>query len=104
MQYLVSHWGTNPNILGSYSYDAVGNSEDIYDRLRATVGNIFFGGEAVSVDHQGSVHGAYSAGIMAAENCQRHLSHFMGSLERVPLVACREDFVEAVSPLQISRL
>ncbi|KAI3462243.1 hypothetical protein Pfo_018906 [Paulownia fortunei] len=35
VQYLVSRWGTDPNILGCYSYDAVGNSEDIYDRLRA---------------------------------------------------------------------
>ncbi|KAG8373543.1 hypothetical protein BUALT_Bualt11G0035500 [Buddleja alternifolia] len=104
VQYLVSRWGTDPNILGCYSYDAVGNSEDIYDRLRAPVGNLFFGGEAVSVDHQGSVHGAYSAGTMAAENCQRHLMQRLGSLERIPLVACREEIVEATVPLQISRL
>lgn len=68
------------------------------------MGNLFFGGEAVSVDHQGSVHGAYSAGIMAAENCQRHLMQRLGSLERIPLVACREEIVEATVPLQISRL
>ncbi|KAK4490443.1 hypothetical protein RD792_001120 [Penstemon davidsonii] len=103
VQYLVSHWGTDPNILGCYSYDAVGNSEDIYDRLRASVGNLFFGGEAVSVDHQGSVHGAYSAGIMAAENCQMHLMQRLGTLERIP-VACREELVESMVPLQISRL
>ncbi|KAK6127560.1 hypothetical protein DH2020_038718 [Rehmannia glutinosa] len=53
VQYLVSRWGTDPNILGCYSYDAVGNSEDIYDKPRAPVGNLFFGGEAVSVEHQG---------------------------------------------------
>ncbi|KAL7135350.1 hypothetical protein ABFS83_11G088700 [Erythranthe nasuta] len=104
VQYLVSHWGTDPNILGCYSYDAVGNTEDIYDRLRAPVGNLFFGGEAVSVDHQGSVHGAYSAGIMAAENCHMHLMQRLGGLERVSVVACREDLVEANVPLQISRL
>ncbi|KAL3845059.1 hypothetical protein ACJIZ3_002462 [Penstemon smallii] len=103
VQYLVSHWGTDPNILGCYSYDAVGNSEDIYDRLRASVGSLFFGGEAVSVDHQGSVHGAYSAGIMAAENCQMHLKQRLGTLERIP-VACREELVESMVPLQISRL
>nr|GMD47128.1 probable polyamine oxidase 4 [Ipomoea batatas] len=28
--------------------------------LRALIGNLFFGGEAVSMDHQGSVHSAYS--------------------------------------------
>lgn len=105
VQYLVSRWGTDPNTLGCYSYDAVGNSEDIYDRLRATVGNLFFGGEAVSVDHQGSVHGAYSAGIMAAENCQRHLMERLGGLERIPLVAfSEEESAEATSPLLISRL
>ncbi|PIN16054.1 Amine oxidase [Handroanthus impetiginosus] len=104
VQYLVSRWGTNQDILGCYSYDAVGNSADIYDRLRAPVGNLFFGGEAVSVDHQGSVHGAYSAGIMAAESCQRHLMQRLGSLETIPLVACREEAVEATFPLLISRL
>ncbi|XP_075510451.1 putative polyamine oxidase 4 isoform X1 [Primulina tabacum] len=105
VQYLVSRWGTDPNTLGCYSYDAVGNSEDIYDRLRATVGNLFFGGEAVSIDHQGSVHGAYSAGIMAAENCQRHLMERLGGLERIPLVAfSEEESVEATRPLLISRL
>ncbi|KAL6521391.1 putative polyamine oxidase 4 [Orobanche gracilis] len=104
VHYRVSRWGTDPNILGSYSYDAVGNSEDIYDRLRAPVGNLFFGGEAVSVDHQGSVHGAYSAGILAAENCQRHMVQRPGSLERIPLLAYQEEVVEATVPLQISRL
>ncbi|KAH6799352.1 polyamine oxidase 4 [Perilla frutescens var. frutescens] len=104
VKYLVSRWGTDPNILGCYSYDAVGNSDDIYDRLRAPVGNLFFGGEAVSVEHQGSVHGAYSAGIMAAENCQRHVMQRLGSLERNPLIAYQEEILEVTVPLQISRL
>lgn len=65
---------------------------------------MFFGGEAVSVDHQGSVHGAYSAGVMAAESCERHLMQRMGALERNPLVAFREEIVEVTVPLQISRL
>lgn len=68
------------------------------------MGNLFFGGEAASDDHQGSVHGAYSAGIMAAENCERHLLQRLGSLERNPMVACREEIVESSGPLQISRL
>lgn len=59
----------------------------------------------MSVEHQGSVHGAYSAGIMAAENCERHLMQRLGSLERIPLAAAfREEIVEATVPLQISRL
>ncbi|CAA2980694.1 probable polyamine oxidase 4 [Olea europaea subsp. europaea] len=104
VQYLVSRWGSDPNILGCYSYDAVGNSDDIYDRLREPLGNLFFGGEAVSLDHQGSVHGAYSAGIMAAENCQKHLMQRVGSLERIPVLASRDKIVEVPVPLQISRL
>ncbi|CAI9753270.1 unnamed protein product [Fraxinus pennsylvanica] len=104
VQYLVSRWGSDPNILGCYSYDAVGNSDDIYDRLREPLGNLFFGGEAMSLDHQGSVHGAYSAGIMAAENCQKHLMQRLGSLERIPVLALRDEIVEVPVPLQISRL
>ncbi|XP_019177381.1 PREDICTED: probable polyamine oxidase 4 [Ipomoea nil] len=105
VQYLVSHWGTDPDILGCYSYDAVGKPMDIYDRLRAPIGNLFFGGEAVSMDHQGSVHGAYSAGVLAADNCRHHLIKKLGSLEMVQLVSSREEFLEAAAvPLQISRM
>ncbi|GAA0170704.1 hypothetical protein LIER_41011 [Lithospermum erythrorhizon] len=57
VQYLVSRWGSDPDSVGCYSYDVVGNAEDIYHRVRAPLGNILFGGEAVSMDHQGSVHG-----------------------------------------------
>ena len=69
----MSRWGTDPNSLGCYSYDLVGKPTDVYDKLRAPLGNLFFGGEAVSLDNQGSVHGAYSAGVMAAENCESYL-------------------------------
>jgi len=58
----------------------------------------------VSLDHQGSVHGAYSAGLMAAENCQKHLMQGLGSLERIPVLALRDEIVEVPVPLQISRL
>ncbi|XP_028768784.1 probable polyamine oxidase 4 [Neltuma alba] len=106
VQYLVSHWGTDPNTLGCYSYDLVGKPDDVYDRLRAPVGNLFFGGEAVSLDHQGSVHGAYSAGVMAADNCQRYLLAKQGHLmEKLPLVtSVRHEMLETAIPLQISRM
>ncbi|KAF7816289.1 putative polyamine oxidase 4 [Senna tora] len=106
VQYLVSHWGTDPNTLGCYSYDLVGKPDDVYDRLRAPLGNLFFGGEAVSLEHQGSVHGAYSAGVMAAESCQRHLLHKQGRMmEKLPLVASvRHEMLETLIPLQISRM
>nr|GLL19008.1 probable polyamine oxidase 4 isoform X1 [Ipomoea trifida] len=103
-QYLVSRWGTDPDSLGCYSYDLVGKPTDVYDRLRAPVGNLFFGGEAVSMEHQGSVHGAYSAGLMAADNCRRHLIKRLGSLEMMQVVSSREEILENAIPLQISRM
>ncbi|GAB4836127.1 hypothetical protein Ancab_001043 [Ancistrocladus abbreviatus] len=106
VQYLISRWGKDPDSLGCYSYDLVGKPEDVYDRLRAPVGNLFFGGEAVSMDHQGSVHGAYSAGVMAAENCQRHLLNGFGNLEKLQLAPLSNEFIDCQTafPLQISRM
>ncbi|PSS00261.1 Polyamine oxidase [Actinidia chinensis var. chinensis] len=104
VQYLVSCWGTDPNSLGCYSYDVVGKPEDLYDRLRAPLGNLFFGGEAVSLENQGSVHGAYAAGVMAAKNCRRLLMERLGSLEMVQLISMRDEDLEATVPLQISRM
>ncbi|KAI8029507.1 putative polyamine oxidase 4 [Camellia lanceoleosa] len=104
VQYLVSRWGTDPNSFGCYSYDVVGKPEDVYDRLRAPLGNLFFAGEAVSMEHQGSVHGAYSAGVMAAGNCRRHLMERLGSLGMIQLISARDEVLEATVPLQISRI
>ncbi|XP_059449769.1 probable polyamine oxidase 4 [Corylus avellana] len=105
VQYLVSRWGTDPNSLGCYSYDLVGKPEDLYDRLRAPLGNLFFAGEAVSVENQGSVHGAYSAGVMAAENCQSHLLKKLGNMEKkLPLNSIRDEILKDTVPLQISRM
>ncbi|KAK2979217.1 hypothetical protein RJ640_009615, partial [Escallonia rubra] len=103
VQYIFSRWGTDPDSLGCYSYDLVGKPTDVYDRLRAPVGNLFFGGEAVSMENQGSVHGAYSSGVTAAENCRRHLVERRGSLEKIQLVSFRDEILEATVPLQISR-
>ncbi|XP_041002483.1 probable polyamine oxidase 4 isoform X1 [Juglans microcarpa x Juglans regia] len=104
IQYLVSRWGTDMNSLGCYSYDLVGKPEDVYQRLRAPLGNLFFAGEAVSVENQGSVHGAYSAGVVAAENCQRHLLNKLGNMENLQLISIRSGILEDAIPLQISRM
>lgn len=82
----------------------VGKPEDVYERLGAPLGNLFFGGEAVSMEHQGSVHGAYSAGVMAAVNCQRHVLGKLGRLDKLQLLPLRSEIVEAAFPLQISRM
>ena len=100
VQYLVSRWGSDPNSLGSYSCDLVGKPADLYERFCAPVGNLFFAGEAACIDHSGSVHGAYSSGIAAAEDCRRRLSTQLG----IGKIIVREETTEVMVPFQISRL
>eukprot|EP00268_Persea_americana_P039690 TRINITY_DN39314_c0_g1_i5.p1 TRINITY_DN39314_c0_g1~~TRINITY_DN39314_c0_g1_i5.p1 ORF type:complete len:493 (-),score=103.97 TRINITY_DN39314_c0_g1_i5:225-1703(-) len=104
IQYLVSRWGTDPDSLGAYSYDLVGKPLDLYEKLQAPVDNLFFGGEAVSIDHPGAVHGAYSAGILAAKDCQRWcLLKKHGNVDLIKLVSS-EVKAEVETALQISRM
>ncbi|KAL7086614.1 hypothetical protein ACP275_13G011500 [Erythranthe tilingii] len=102
IQYLVSHWGSDKNSLGSYSYDRVGKSHDLYERLRIPVDNLFFAGEATSIDYPGSVHGAYSTGLMAAEDCRMRVLERYGELDLFQPVM-GEDVPIFVPPL-ISRM
>lgn len=103
MQYLVSHWGTDPNSLGAYSCDLVGKPADLYERFCAPVENLYFAGEAACMDHSGSVHGAYSSGIAAAEDCRKRLSIQHGISDLFKIVM-REELTELMIPLQISRM
>lgn len=102
IQYLVSHWGTDVNSLGSYSYDTVGKSHDLYERLRVPVDNLFFAGEATSIDYPGSVHGAYSTGLMAAEDCRMRVLERYGELDLFQPVMGEDTPVSV--PLLISRI
>ncbi|XP_077247007.1 polyamine oxidase 5-like [Tasmannia lanceolata] len=103
IRYLVSRWGTDPDSLGSYSYDMVGKPVDLYERLQAPVDNLFFAGEAVSMDHPGSVHGAYSSGILASQDCLRCILQQHGNLDLFHLASKAEN-KEAAIPLRISRI
>ncbi|CAH2065625.1 unnamed protein product [Thlaspi arvense] len=106
-QYLVTRWGSDPNTLGCYAYDVVGMPEDLYARLGEPVDNIFFGGEAVNVEHQGSAHGAFLAGVSASQNCQRYIFERLGAWEKLKLVSLmrNSDILESATvPLQISRM
>ncbi|KAL0682579.1 hypothetical protein Bca4012_049426 [Brassica carinata] len=106
-QYLVTRWGTDPDTLGCYAYDVVGMPEDLYARLGEPVDNIFFGGEAVNVEHQGSAHGAFLAGVSASQNCQRYIFERLGAWEKLKLVSLMRncDILETGTvPLQISRM
>lgn len=102
IQHLVSHWGSDRNSLGSYSYDRVGKSHELYERLRIPVDNLFFAGEATSIDYPGSVHGAYATGLMAAENCRMHVLERYGELDLFQPVMGED--VPISAPLLISRM
>ncbi|XP_050228327.1 polyamine oxidase 2-like [Mercurialis annua] len=102
IQYLVSRWGSDINSLGSYSYDTVGKSHDLYERLRIPVDNLFFAGEATSTSYPGSVHGAFSTGLMAAEDCRMRVLERYGELDLFQPVMGEDALVSV--PLLISRM
>ena len=101
IQSLVSRWGSDINSLGSYSFDKVGMPHDLYEKLSIPVDNLFFAGEATSVDYPGSAHGAYSTGLEAAEACRMRVLERYGELDLFQAVAGEES---ASVLLQISRL
>ena len=101
IHYLVSHWGSDINSVGSYSYNIVGQPHDLFERLRVPVDNIFFAGEATSASYPGSVHGAYSTGMQAAEECRMRVLERYGELDLFQ-PAMSEDLISV--PLLISRM
>ncbi|CAI9089887.1 OLC1v1024538C1 [Oldenlandia corymbosa var. corymbosa] len=103
IQFLVSHWGTDENTLGSYSYDTVGKPHELYEKLRIPVDNLFFAGEATSFEFPGSVHGAYSTGLKAAEDCRMRVLERYGELDLFHPVMGGEETSFSV-PLLISRM
>lgn len=106
IQYLVSHWGTDENSLGSYTYDAVGKPREYFERLRIPVDNLFFAGEATSIKYTGTVHGAFSTGLMAAEECRMRVLEKYGDLDRLEMFhpAMDEEVASISVPLLISRM
>ncbi|KAI3996841.1 hypothetical protein MKX01_021117 [Papaver californicum] len=103
INYLVSHWGTDINSLGSYSYHTVGKSNDLYERLRIPVDNIFFAGEATSMNYPGTVHGAFSMGTIAAKDCRMRVLERYGELDLQNL-AMDEEMSSLAVPFLISRM
>ncbi|RRT62555.1 hypothetical protein B296_00010314 [Ensete ventricosum] len=106
IQYLVSHWGTDENSLGSYTYDAVGKPREYFERLRIPVDNLFFAGEATSIKYTGTVHGAFSTGLMAAEECRMRVLEKYGDLDTLEMFhpAMGEEAASISVPLLISRM
>ena len=100
---MVSHWGTDINSLGCYSYDAVGRPHDLYARMRTPVDNLFFAGEATCSKFPGTVHGAFATGVMAAKECYQSFAENDSDLALFqPVMA--ETASSKLLPLRISRM
>jgi monoamine oxidase len=62
-----SAWARDPFARGSYSYALPGHEDDRARLAEPIDDRLFFGGEACSPDHFTTAHGAYEAGVVAAE-------------------------------------
>ncbi|XP_031475395.1 polyamine oxidase 5-like [Nymphaea colorata] len=103
VKYLVSRWGSDINSLGCYCFDLIGKPVDLSEKIQRPVDNLFFAGEAASVDHSGSVHGAFTTGILAAQACRRRIFERYSMFNLLhPTVGGAAD--EVSIPLQISRM
>lgn len=67
--YITTAWHTEPWSLGSYSYAVPGGSPARQLLSEPIDGQIYFAGEAISIHHYGTCHGAYLSGLRAAMAC-----------------------------------
>lgn len=63
----VPRWRQNPLFRGTYSNWPVGELTEQHDNLRASIGRLWFAGEACSADYFGFAHGAWIEGIAAGD-------------------------------------
>ena len=66
IDFLYPRWSLEPWTLGSYSGWPVGTTLEMHQNLRANVGRLWFAGEALSAQYQGSLQGAWFEGKEAA--------------------------------------
>ena len=71
---ITTAWHTEPLTLGSYSYALPGGSDARAFLSRPLHEQLYFAGEAISIHHFGTCHGAYLSGMRAAESCLKPLS------------------------------
>ena len=62
VNWLIPNWRDNPLTRGAYSYGKLGLVKEDFGLLAASLGNLYFTGEATSANFSGFVHGAF-AGI-----------------------------------------
>ncbi len=74
IQINATRWHADPFALGSYSHYTPGSTPQDRRTLATPIaGRLFLAGEACSVDHPATVHGAWTSGIAAAENLHQTL-------------------------------
>ena len=59
---ITTAWGNDPWSLGSYSYALTGKSKMREEFIEAVDNTIYFAGEAASIKHYGTCHGAFISG------------------------------------------
>lgn len=65
---LTTHWSTDPETLGAYTYPTPGSDPSDFDDLIEGVGGVvYFCGEHTTFEYAGTIHGAYLTGLWAAE-------------------------------------
>ncbi|MEO0682605.1 MAG: FAD-dependent oxidoreductase, partial [Pseudomonadota bacterium] len=62
----VTDWSANPWIRGAYSHVTPGRAKDRRDLIALDTGAVAFAGEALSLQAQGTCHGAWLSGRAAA--------------------------------------
>lgn len=67
-KHIIQNWSREPFIRGSYSYDIKGDFEEIVGALSQPVSSqLYFAGEACSIENQSTVHGACETAYAAVE-------------------------------------
>jgi monoamine oxidase len=75
-------WESDPYARGAYSYPGVGAEDALAHLARPVKGTIYFAGEALDMDHGGTVEGALASGRQQAEKIVRSLKVKKGPARR----------------------
>eukprot|EP00984_Skeletonema_dohrnii_P000514 scaffold169_cov122-Skeletonema_dohrnii-CCMP3373.AAC.2 len=74
-RYIITRWGSEENVLGTYSFEIIGREFSNDSRLlQKTVENVWFAGEATIGFWYGTVNGAFDSGRVAAAGMLEVLS------------------------------
>lgn len=66
-QVLTTHWSTDPNFRGTYTYPKPGNRPAQFNLLAEPMGRVILAGEHTTFEYAGTTHGAYLSGVWASE-------------------------------------